>query len=64
MEREQLYQLIDLQPEIVERLHKTGKEMDLKQAEPWLERMRIRSKCCIASWNAQGGHMTDTGKSR
>lgn len=39
MEREQLYQLIDLQPEIVERLHKTGKEMDLKQAEPWLEGM-------------------------
>lgn len=39
MEQEQLYQLIDLQPEIAERLRKTGKEMDLKQAEPWLEGM-------------------------
>ena len=39
MEPEQLYQLIDLQPEMAERLRRTGKEMDLKQVEPWLEGM-------------------------
>lgn len=39
MELQELYQLIDLQPEMRERLQSVGKEVDLKQVAPYLEQL-------------------------
>lgn len=51
MELEQLYRLIDLQPEMAERLRKTGKDVNLNQVNPCLEGM-LEGRTAARSYEA------------
>lgn len=48
MERETLYRLTGLQPEVMERLRAVGSQIDLEQIKPYLERMMERSTAAEA----------------
>lgn len=43
MERQELYHLIDLQPEIVDRMQSVGEKMDLRTVDVYLEQMMDRA---------------------
>lgn len=51
MELEQLYRLIDLQPEMAEKLRKTGKDVDLNRVNPCLGGM-LEGKTAARSYEA------------